>query len=185
MRHHTSTSRDRPANVLERDRERTTSVPVHRHADGGGITTTLITDLPYGPGAAEVARGAVTVALHGAAETDLLDDARLIGSELATNAFVSGSPPLVLCVDRRCSLAGGMEVEITVTDGGCLLPVAPLAPIPARPAVPIPEEEAESGRGLVIVEALADAWSLTASTHGTRAWCLLTRGTEPSPAGTR
>ncbi|MFF2411392.1 ATP-binding protein [Streptomyces sp. NPDC058092] len=170
-----STFRDRPGSVLECDSGRPASVPVHRHVDGGG-TTTLITDLPYGPRAAEIAREAVAVALHGATQADLLDDARLIGSELATNAFTSGSPPLVLCVDRRSPTAGSLEVEITMTDGGCSLP--------GPPSPPVPEEEAESGRGLVIVEALADAWSLTTGTHGTRAWCRLTRRALTSPADT-
>ncbi|RYJ31418.1 hypothetical protein CU044_0428 [Streptomyces sp. L-9-10] len=150
------------------------SVAGRRNGDLGA-TTTLITDLPYGPKAAEVARGAMAVALHGT-EADLLDDARLIGSELATNAFASGSPPLVLGVDRRSPTVGGLEVEITVTDGGCShrTPTFP----------PAPEEESESGRGLVIVEALADAWSLTTGAHGTRAWCRLTRGDRPSTAST-
>ncbi|WP_406080524.1 ATP-binding protein [Streptomyces zaomyceticus] len=166
MRHRTSTSRSRLGSVLDHDTERPACVPGHGPADDGGATT-LITDLPYGPKAAEVARDAVAVALHGT-EADLLDDARLITSELATNAFASGRPPLVLCVDRRSQTAGGLEVEITVTDGGCSDP-APSSP-------PASEEEAESGRGLVIVEALADAWSLTTGAHGTRAWCRLTRG---------
>ncbi|MFJ9637255.1 ATP-binding protein [Streptomyces sp. NPDC101178] len=148
--------------------------PSPRHSDCDN-TTTLITDLPYGLRAAEVAREAVAVALHGI-EADLLDDARLIGSELATNAFTSGRPPLVLCVDRKSSAVDGLEVEITVTDGGCpdLAPASPRAP----------QEEAESGRGLVIVEALADAWSLTTGAHGTRAWCRLKRLANPSPTST-
>ncbi|MEV7277690.1 ATP-binding protein [Streptomyces sp. NPDC093111] len=174
MRHHTSTSRGRLGIVPDHDTERPACVPGHGHTGRGGATT-LITDLPYGPKAAEVARGAMAVALHGT-EEELLDDARLIGSELATNAFASGSPPLVLCVDRRCPAAGGLEVEITVTDGGCSHPA------PASP--PVSEEEAESGRGLVIVEALADAWSLTTGAHGTRAWCRLTRAVSPSTAST-
>ncbi|MFJ8789020.1 ATP-binding protein [Streptomyces sp. NPDC102462] len=117
----------------------------------------------------------MAVALYDA-ETDLLDDARLIGSELATNAFTSGSPPLVLCIDRRGPSTDGLAIEITLTDGGCSCPG------PASP--PAPDEEAESGRGLAIVEALADAWSLTTGTRGTRAWCRLTRGAGPSSADT-
>ncbi|MFE9173579.1 ATP-binding protein [Streptomyces kebangsaanensis] len=172
MRQHTSTSRGRPGGVLECDAGRPASTPGCGLADCDG-TTTLITDLPYGPEAAEVARGAVALALHGT-EADVLADARLIGSELATNAFVSGSPPLVLCVDRRRLATGDLEVEITVTDGGCSRP-APHAP-------PAPHEQAESGRGLVIVDALADAWSLTTGTNRSRAWCRLTRGAPSSSA---
>jgi anti-sigma regulatory factor (Ser/Thr protein kinase) len=151
--------------VLERAPERpgTSSSAERPIAEG---VATLITDLPYGPRAAEVARGAVAVALHGA-DAALLADARLIGSELATNAFASGSPPLVLCVDRKSQPVGGLEVEITVTDGGCAHPEPAVSALPA--------EEAESGRGLFIVEALADAWSLRIGTGGTRAWCRLTR----------
>lgn len=159
--------------MLERDDGRPDSAPPHGHA-GYGATTTLITDLPYGLRAAEVARRAVAVALHGT-EADLLDDARLIGSELATNAFASGNPPLVLSVDLRSS-AVALEVEITVTDGGC--------PDLAQTSPRAPQEEAESGRGLVIVEALADAWSLTTGAHGTRAWCRLRRLASSSPANT-
>ncbi|MFE5729433.1 ATP-binding protein [Streptomyces sp. NPDC056528] len=155
--------------MLEIDTGRPTSVAGQ---DDAVDAATLITDLPYGPKAAEIAREAVAVALHGT-EADLLDDARLITSELATNAFDSGSPPLVLCVDRRGQTSGVLEVEITVTDGGCTHP--------APSSSPIPGEEAESGRGLVIVEALADAWSLTT---GTRAWCRLTRGPSPSTTST-
>lgn len=174
MRQHTSTSRGHLVSVLDHDTAHPACVLGHGHTDHDG-TTTLITDLPYGPKAAEVAREAVAVALHGT-EADLLDDARLITSELATNAFVSGSPPLVLCVDRRNPTGGGQEVEITVTDGGCSHPA------PCSPSAP--DEEAESGRGLVIVEVLADAWSLTTSAHSTRAWCRLTRQARPSTAST-
>ncbi|MER6062424.1 ATP-binding protein [Streptomyces sp. NPDC001792] len=156
--------------MLERAAGRPASAPGYGLDDCDG-TTTLITDLPYGPEAAEVARGAVALALHGT-ETDVLADARLIGSELATNAFVSGSPPLVLCVDRRSLATGDLEVEITLTDGGCSRP--------APPSPPAPNEQAESGRGLVIVDALADAWSLTTGTNGSRAWCRLTCGARPS-----
>ncbi|WP_107422305.1 ATP-binding protein [Streptomyces lushanensis] len=174
MRHRTSISRSRFGSVLDHDTERPARVPASGHTDGADATT-LITDLPYGPKAAEVARRAVAVALHGT-EAGLFDDARLITSELATNAFASGSPPLVLCVDRTSLTTGRLEVEITVTDGGC----SHLAPF----SLQAPGEQAESGRGLIIVAALADAWSLTTGTHGTRAWCRLTRETSPSTAST-
>ncbi|MFH8472499.1 ATP-binding protein [Streptomyces sp. NPDC018000] len=166
MKHQASTSQDRPGSVLERGNSRIRPEPTHPRSNRD-ITATLITDLPFGPRAAEVAREAIAVALHGEAATELLDDARLVGSELATNAFTSGTPPLVLCVDHQRPSAGRLEVEITVTDGGCSLPVTP--------PPPEPPDEAESGRGLVIVEALADSWSLTTSVHGSRAWCRLSR----------
>ncbi|MFD4751840.1 ATP-binding protein [Streptomyces sp. NPDC058426] len=161
---HTRTVRGGQGSVLERDDGQTAAATAREAVNG---TTTLLADLPYGPEAAEVAREAVTVALHGAAR-ELLDDARLITSELATNAFASGRAPLVLCVDRTRPAAGGLEVEITVTDGGCLRPRS------VTPAVP--GEDDESGRGLLIVAALADAWSLRTGVARTRAWCRLTSG---------
>ncbi|WP_326611651.1 ATP-binding protein [Streptomyces scopuliridis] len=150
--------------------------PVHQRP-GDHTAATLITDLPFGPRAAEIAREAVSVALRGDIEADLVDDARLIGSELATNAFTSGSPPLVLCIDRIKRIEERFEVEITVTDGGC--------PLPAASTTPGPPDQAESGRGLVIVKALADAWSLTTSTQGSRAWCRLTRSARSDRGATR
>ncbi len=169
MRDRTSTSLSRPDRVRER------KVFVAGQGDVGVTrATTLIAGLPYGPKAAEVAREAVAVVLHGI-DADLLDDARLITSELATNAFASGRPPLVLCIDRTNPAVGVLKVEITVTDGGCSHP--------ATPSPQAPNEEAESGRGLVIVEALADAWSLTTGPHVTRAWCRLTREAGSSTVG--
>lgn len=78
-----------------------------------------------------------------------------IVAELATNAFVHGRVP---GRDFRLSLAvhgGGTLLRIEVTDTrGDRLPIAPHGAI-ARPA-----DDAESGRGLLIVEALADRWGV-------------------------
>jgi anti-sigma regulatory factor (Ser/Thr protein kinase) len=174
LNHHASTSQDLLSGVQGAILGPGEPDSVHRRP-GDHTLGTLITDLPFSPRAAEIARAAIALALESDTGADLVDDARLIGSELVTNAFTSGSPPLVLCVDRikriadRCEaqVQVEFEVEITLTDGGC--------PRPGAPEAPGPPDEAESGRGLVIVEALADAWSLTTGAHGSRAWCRLTR----------
>lgn len=79
-----------------------------------------------------------------------------IVSELATNATRHGR---VQGRDFRLDLAvqdGGKLLRIEVTDTcGDRLP-----PGPGTPAAPAAESESESGRGLLIVEALADRWGV-------------------------
>ncbi|MGW1544316.1 ATP-binding protein [Streptomyces sp. NPDC002309] len=86
---------------------------------------------------------------HGA---DLLDSVASIVAELAANAVTHGRVP-GRDFELRLSLVPG-SVRIEVTDTG----TAPRRPCPGevRPADP----DAESGRGLVLVEALADRWEV-------------------------
>ncbi|MFE1090699.1 ATP-binding protein [Streptomyces albidoflavus] len=74
-----------------------------------------------------------------------LDAPVLIVSELVTNAVEHGSSPEDTALLLRLSVhpCGGLSVE--VTDGGNL---------PAGPPAPPPHPEAESGRGLCLVNAL-------------------------------
>ncbi|MFD3364168.1 ATP-binding protein [Streptomyces albidoflavus] len=74
-----------------------------------------------------------------------LDAPVLIVSELVTNAVEHGSSPEDTTLLLRLSVhpCGGLSVE--VTDGGSL---------PAAPPAPPPHPEAESGRGLFLVNAL-------------------------------
>ncbi|MET8518250.1 ATP-binding protein [Streptomyces sp. NPDC005077] len=86
----------------------------------------------------------------------LMNDAALLVSELVTNAFQHGTG---VSVDVR--LARSREcIRIDVTDG------SPQAPQP-RSA----ELLDESGRGLLLVDAIADAWGV--SPDGTTTWCSL------------
>ncbi|QES43301.1 ATP-binding protein [Streptomyces venezuelae] len=78
-----------------------------------------------------------------------LDPARHIVAELAANAAAHGRVP---GRDFRLALhatAEALRIEVTDTHPECL-------PIP-RPASP----DAESGRGLLLVEALAHRWGVT------------------------
>ncbi|MGH8868410.1 MAG: ATP-binding protein [Actinomycetes bacterium] len=79
------------------------------------------------------------------------DVAVLLTSELVTNAILHGSPPLSLRAEGN---AGALRVE--VRDARRLDTLA------ARTAA----GDAESGRGLVLVEALASRWGWDA--HGRR-----------------
>lgn len=86
------------------------------------------------------------------------DAAAQIVAELAANAMTHGRVP-----------GRDFRLELAVEDGGKLLRIAVtdtrgdrLPPAPGTPHVP--EAECESGRGLLIVEALADRWGVAAGT---------------------
>jgi anti-sigma regulatory factor (Ser/Thr protein kinase) len=87
--------------------------------------------------------------VHGAlAGCPALADAVLLASELATNAVQHSASGRGGAFVVAISHAPG-RVRVTVTDGG-----SATRPIVARE----PEELAVSGRGLVLVDALADRW---------------------------
>ncbi|MEU2961985.1 ATP-binding protein [Streptomyces albidoflavus] len=87
------------------------------------------------------------------------DDVLLCVSELATNALLHGVPPgrgfrlFVLRADD-----GGVRVEVHDSGHG-------------RPATRAPGGEAESGRGLLLVSALADDWGVGERNPGKSVWC--------------
>jgi hypothetical protein len=134
---------------------------------GSRSTGCLVMDLPFSPLAANAARKGAVAALTGHSRADLVDGARLICSELAANAFRSGSPPMVLAVDWAAGPGDLLDVEITLTDGGSGQAAE------HRTAAALPADDAEGGRGLGIVQILAARWSLDVGTDLSRAWCLL------------
>jgi anti-sigma regulatory factor (Ser/Thr protein kinase) len=74
--------------------------------------------------------------------------AELIVSELVTNAIVHSGSDMVSCVLR---LGGGL-LRIEVTDQGVGV---------AEPAVRKPADDDVSGRGLLLVSAVAEAWGVS------------------------
>jgi serine/threonine-protein kinase RsbW len=85
------------------------------------------------------------------------DDILLCVSELATNALLHGVPPgrgfqLVLLLD------GSLRVEVHDSGGG-------------HPCVPEAGATEESGRGLLMVEAVADKWGVGDRDPGKVVWC--------------
>ncbi|WP_405600732.1 ATP-binding protein [Streptomyces sp. NBC_01410] len=107
------------------------------------------------PAAREFVRTAVTDWGLGAR----MDDVLLCVSELTTNALVHGVPPgrgyrlkLWLYGDE----GGALRVEVHDSGGGL-------------PAVREPGEE--SGRGLLLVAALADKWGVGERDPGKIVWC--------------
>jgi two-component sensor histidine kinase len=75
----------------------------------------------------------------------VLDDAQLLVSELVTNAVSYGGPPLVLRV--HCDETAGLLVD--VRDG-----------TPALPQRTQATDQDEHGRGLELVELLAESWGV-------------------------
>ena len=101
-------------------------------------------DLPWDDTAPAQARRLLATALGPRAADDLL----LIASELVTNAYRHGLAPLLLCARQDDSQ---VEVGIEQTTAE------------ARPEVLVVEESSLGGRGLALVNQLADAWQWTES----------------------
>lgn len=110
--------------------------------------TGVVLELPTGTDAPATARRFVTE--HAAdLPTRVRYDAQLLVSEIVTNAVVHGRPTITL----RVSI-DPPGIGVAVHDTGESLPGAP--PDGVDPAAP-------SGRGLLIVQALATAWGITPS----------------------
>lgn len=94
-----------------------------------------------------------------------VDDAELLASELATNAVqhtpsnLPGSGFGVLIEHEH-----GHSVRVTVHDGGSYFDA---------PYVAQPEPDAEHGRGLFLVDVLADSWGSHATLSGRKTWFLV------------
>ncbi len=117
--------------------------------------------LPCTPGAPAEARHAVAgLVADGVLEPDLLHDVQLVVSEVVTNSVRhSGSnEPIRLRAWRR---SRGLKVEIA--DGGFGFE-------PGDPSAPDRlDRDAEGGRGLLILESLADRWGVSGEAR-TRVW---------------
>jgi len=101
-------------------------------------------DLPWDDTAPAQARRLLSSALGPFAPDDLL----LIASELVTNAYRHGLAPLLLCA-RQDDSRVEVEIEQTTAD--------------ARPEVLAVDDTSLGGRGLALVNQLADAWQWTES----------------------
>ena len=104
------------------------------------------------------ARRFVTDHLRQAGEGELAEAAELLVSELVANAVLHAQGQLTVAVIAR---AGGVRVE--VSDGSVQGP---------RPRQFT--EEASTGRGLLLVEAMASSWGVTPTDGGKTVWFELT-----------
>src|ERR1700722_11351890 len=105
----------------------------------------LTRPLPNGIDAPELARR--YLAEHASwLESDLLADALLIVSELVTNAIRYGQPDILLSLR-----SDPPRVGVAVQDAGRDMPMV---------ATVAPQDTEPNGRGLLIVDALADDWGV-------------------------
>ncbi|PWI45991.1 ATP-binding protein [Streptomyces sp. ICBB 8177] len=96
-------------------------------------------------------------------------DCALLVAELATNAVLHGRVPGRDFLLRLT--VGGGTVRVEVTDAR-----AELRPAPAHGPDTVPPE-AEGGRGLLLVAALASRWGVTDEPPGKTVWCELAADT--------
>jgi anti-sigma regulatory factor (Ser/Thr protein kinase) len=114
-------------------------------------------DLPAEPASPGRARRFVTDTL-GDVATDV-DRAALLVSELVTNAVLHAGTELEVAVEIRPRL-----VQVSVRDGSG-----------ARPAVRRYDRYAATGRGLHLLETLADRWGVDVEPEQKRVWFELAR----------
>jgi anti-sigma regulatory factor (Ser/Thr protein kinase) len=111
--------------------------------------------------AVRAARSFVTETLTAWAHDDLVADATIITSELATNAVRHANSPFRVSLQRRQS-----RVEISVHD------MSPSLPVPRRP--PLYEG---GGRGLFLIQSLSAEWGVESSKRGKIVWSQLETST--------
>ncbi|MFD7512449.1 ATP-binding protein [Streptomyces sp. NPDC059853] len=113
-------------------------------------------ELPSRPASVAAARELVRHRLTGwGVPRDLVDTARLIVSELVTNALLHTASDRIVCrVERR-----GRQLRIEVADQGPGLD-------PRVPAAGPSDPDAEGGRGLLLLDAMAARWGVISPHQG-------------------
>ena len=109
-----------------------------------------------------------TLGLLGDIDPAVAEDAAVMVSELATNSIRHAATQFTVAVDR----ADG-HIRVAVSDIG-----------PGVPEVQSPEPQQPTGRGLRIIQALADDWGVIAhSGSGKTVWFVIDkrRATRPEP----
>ncbi len=128
-------------------------------------------DLVSGVAAPEIARTVVADLMNLTGNAELVDDARLLVSELVTNVHLH-TDTAVVRLDVAVHLA---SVRVAVWDD------APGSRLLSLPALP----DDGSGRGLLLVEALASRWGVYRPNINTRrrkgVWFALDRGGSGAP----
>jgi anti-sigma regulatory factor (Ser/Thr protein kinase) len=123
-------------------------------ADGGGERS--VTVLPADPSAVPAARRFASQALvHQGGHGPMLDKMQLLVTELTTNAVIHAHSPIRLSV---MPAADHVRVEVRDDDP------TPLG-TPTRPS-----PDAERGRGLWLVDALATCWGVNNNERGKTVW---------------
>lgn len=122
--------------------------------------------VPHHARGARQARHRLATALTGTIPAALLADVISVAAELVANAVRHAEPlpgGVVRLAWRLRTSDEGRSVEVRVTDGG-----APQLPRPRSATTDDPD-----GRGLTIVEALADRWGVDRDGLGQSVWAEL------------
>jgi len=125
--------------------------------------------LPGGPLAPAVARDAVETLPAGSLEAPVAHTARLLASELVTNSVRHGGSGADDAIGLEVVLSPS-TLRVEVSDSG-----PGFQPAPARPG---PDDA--GGRGLYLVDSLADRWG--SADGGTRVWFEVDRQARERPA---
>lgn len=125
--------------------------------------------LPSHPSSAGEARRMVMRALAEAGREDLEDVARLLVSEVVTNALVYAATPI--------------DLSVTVSDDGLRVAVGDGSR--HLPALRSYAATAQTGRGLSLLDQAADAWGVVPSLRGKTVWFQLSSGDGVDTAGDR
>lgn len=123
--------------------------------------------LPVDAGSAGAARRLLRMALDGH-QPAATEDAVLMISELVTNAVRHTRALLLVLITVH-----GHMLRVDVSDDN-----------PALPVAPSPEHYATNGRGLRIVDTLADRWGITPTADGKTVWFEIDVG-EPTTGARR
>jgi anti-sigma regulatory factor (Ser/Thr protein kinase) len=112
--------------------------------------------LPPEAASASHAREFVRRQLAQECDADTRETVALVTTELVTNAVLHARTPLRVTIDVVAPV-----VRVTVEDAARGRPVV-------RRYEPL---EATTGRGLALVEALAQSWGIESTADGKRVWC--------------
>ncbi|MGW2637471.1 ATP-binding protein [Streptomyces sp. NPDC001348] len=102
-------------------------------------------------------------------DESLAETVVLLVSELVTNAVVHTGTPAVLRLSLPGAEAPQAAVRLEVADSSTRAPVPRCA-----------DDDATGGRGLALVDGLADRWGWSAEGAGKRIWCELDRCGSPA-----
>ena len=145
------------------DDETPTPIPeaISARVEDRSITPTLAITLDASPEAPARARAEITAWLrHTALDGTLLDDARLLVSELVTNSFrharINPNQPLRLTGSVRATM-----LRIEIHDEGIGGTVARRTPR---------QHDGAGGFGLDLAAQLSSAWGIERDVHGTNVW---------------
>lgn len=116
-------------------------------------------DVEHGPHGPAQARAAVTACAAELGLQEVSDDVVLLVSEMVTNAIRHAAPPVRLEIQ-----AGDDDVVVAVRDG------SPHPPAPRRPG-----QDAEGGRGMLLVDLLSDDHGVRGDPPGKAVWARVRR----------